>query len=113
MTQEFALHFELAHSSSEDVRRWIKKLIGNLDKDPGQECRNKLSDICRWEAKAMYKMRGEVFTACAIEACTALKDAQLLFVVIRGCSFYRPGSKIHHAVAEALHIFPFRDVKSR
>ncbi len=113
MTQEFALDFELAHSSSEDVRRWIKKLIGNLDKDPGQECRNKLSDICRSEAKAMYKMRGEFFIACAIEACTALKDAQLLFVVIRGCSSYRPGSQIHHAVAEALRILPFRDVKSR
>ena len=113
MPQEFALDFELTHSKSQDVIRWIKKLIANLDKDLRQECRNKLSKICRWEVRAMYKRRGESFTACVIEACIALKDAQLLLVVFRDCSSYRPGFKIQHAVAEALHVFPFRDVKPR
>ena len=82
MPRAFVVEFTLEHRDSNDVMRWIKRLIGHLEDDPDQEIRNVLIQICRWEAKTSYEGRGEGFIACVIDACTALKDAELLHVVI-------------------------------
>ena len=115
MPEAFALEFELAHSSSDFVTRWIAKLIGDLQDDPEQEYRNKLIQICRREAKALFLRRNAPLMDSVIKACIALKDVQLLFLAVRGCSrsHHRPGTSVHHAAAQALHVFPFQDVEPR
>ena len=105
----YAIEFNLAHLNSEDVITWIQKLIGNLN-DANKDI---LVQICRREAKAYYMKRHERLIACVIEACTALKDAQLLVEAVRGCSASRPGSVVHRSVAQALRVFPFVDVEPR
>ncbi len=105
----YALEFNLAHLVSEDVIKWMQGLIGNLH-DGNKDL---LFQICRREAKACYVKRGERLIACVIEACTALKDADLLVEAVKGCSTSRPGSIVHRTVAQSLRVFPFVAVKPR
>lgn len=113
MPEAFALEFTLTYIQTNDIMSWIRKLIDSLESDPDQGCRNKLIQICKREAKTSYMRRSDLVIACVIEACTALKDVQLLLEVIEGCSALRPGSDVHHAVAQALRVFAFCDVKPR
>ena len=113
MPEAFALEFMLTYIQLNDIASWIRKLIVNLESDPDQECRKKLTQICKREAKTSYMRRCEWFTACVIDACTALKDDQLLLEVIEGCSALRAGSDVHRAMAKALDVIAFRDVQPR
>ena len=92
---------------------WIRQLIDSLEHDPEQKWRNGLIQICRRKAGNLYMRRGEGLMASVIKACTALNDAQELLMAIEGCSASRPGSSVHLAVAQALLVFPFCDVKPR
>lgn len=113
MPNEVALDFTLAHLSTGDVMKWIRQLIDSLEHDPEQKWRTRLIQTCRREANNLYKRRSQELMASVIEACTALEDAQEVLMAIEGCSASRPGSSVHFAVAQALHVLPFDELKPR
>lgn len=113
MPEAFTLEFELGHASDDDIVKRVSRLIRSLENDPEQEHRKTLKQICIREANTAFKYRHEWFIACIIEACTALKDAQVLLMAIKGCSAKRPGSHVHLQVSRALHDSPFLDIKPR
>lgn len=105
-----------------EVNRRIGALIKKINKDvSNQEAMDFLIKICKREGQAFNSRRQSsqgsyevnLLMAQVIKATLVVQDSQLVLEIIKGCARWLLGVNIHNAVAEAILIFPFRQVEPR